>query len=324
VPDPNPLDCNGHGSHVAGTVAGYGVLADGTTYHGPYDQLTHSTHSFRIGPGVAPGADLYAVRVFGCNGSTNVIVEALEWAVDNDMDVVNMSLGAAFGTLDSADAVASDNASKAGVVVVAAAGNDGNFRYILSSPGSSSKAIAVAATDAPAFVRMANLAVPAAGTDPARTSVAINANGATFTSGSAPTALVLRTGTAVSLGCNPAEFVAQGAAGKIVIVQRGVCARVAKAINGEKAGAAAVVMINNTTALPPFEGRITQNPDNGENFVVTIPFLGVRGLVTTPGTDGFALSLRNGASIGVTEGTPVKTGTAGFSAGAVSAQSLAE
>jgi minor extracellular serine protease Vpr len=42
VPDPNPLDCNGHGSHVAGTVAGYGVLADGTTYHGPYDQLTHS------------------------------------------------------------------------------------------------------------------------------------------------------------------------------------------------------------------------------------------------------------------------------------------
>jgi len=36
-PDPNPLDCHGHGSHVAGTAAGYGVNEDGSTYSGPYD-----------------------------------------------------------------------------------------------------------------------------------------------------------------------------------------------------------------------------------------------------------------------------------------------
>jgi subtilisin family serine protease len=315
VPDPNPMDCNGHGSHVAGTAAGYGVLADGTTYHGPYDQLTHSTHAFGIGPGVAPLADLYAVRVFGCNGSTNVIAEALEWAVDNDMDVVNMSLGAAFGTPDSADSVASDNASNAGVVVVAAAGNDGDFRYILSSPGASTNAIAAAATDAAAFTRMANLALPAVRSDPARTVVAINANDAPFPTGESLSTLVLMTGTTVSLGCDPAEFVAQGAAGKIVVVQRGVCARVARAINGQKAGAAAVVMINNTADLPPHEGQIVENPDNGEPFVVTIPFLGVRGLVTTPGSDGFFLAQRGGASTSVAEGTPVKTGTASFSSG---------
>jgi subtilisin family serine protease len=315
VPDPNPLDCNGHGSHVAGTVAGYGVLADGSTYHGPYDQLTHSTHAFRIGPGVAPGADLYSVRVFGCAGSTDVIAEALEWAVDNDMDVVNMSLGAAFGTADSADSVASDNAVKAGVNVVAAAGNDGDFRYILSSPGASSKAIAVAATEAPAFIRMANLALPAVTGDPARTAVALNANGGTFASGQTLTALVLRTGTSVSLGCDPAEYVAQGVAGKVVVVQRGVCARVARAVFAQKAGAAAVIMINNTTALPPFEGQITSNPDTGEQFVVTIPFFGVKGTATTAGSDGLALSLRNGASITFNEGTPVKTGTASFSSG---------
>jgi subtilisin family serine protease len=315
VPDPNPLDCNGHGSHVAGTAAGYGVLADGTTYQGPYDQVTHSTHAFAIGPGVAPLADLYAVRVFGCNGSTDVIVEALEWAVDNDMDVVNMSLGAAFGTPDSADAVASDAAVTAGVTVVAAAGNDSDFRYILSSPGSSTKAIAAAASSTPGFVRMADLALPAAGSDPARTITAINANGASFPTRETLTALVLKTGTSVSLGCDPAEFAAQGAAGKIVIVQRGVCARVAKAINGQKAGAAAVVMINNAAGLPPLEGPITSNPDNGEPFVVTIPFFGVKGLVTTAGADGFFLAQRDGASIGVAEGTPVKTGTAGFSSG---------
>ncbi len=42
VPDPNPLDCNGHGSHVSGTAAGFGVANDGTTYHGPYDQAAYA------------------------------------------------------------------------------------------------------------------------------------------------------------------------------------------------------------------------------------------------------------------------------------------
>ena len=84
-PDPNPLDCNGHGSHVAGTAAGFGVLSTGTTFSGPYDQLTYINSSFIVGPGVAPKADLYAVRVFGCEGSTDVVTEAIDWAVDNDM-----------------------------------------------------------------------------------------------------------------------------------------------------------------------------------------------------------------------------------------------
>src|SRR3954471_16891441 len=51
VPDPNPLDCNGHGSHVAGSAAGFGVLSNGTEYTGSYDNLTHANNSFSIGPG---------------------------------------------------------------------------------------------------------------------------------------------------------------------------------------------------------------------------------------------------------------------------------
>ena len=73
--------------------------------------------------------------MFGCYGSTDVVVDAIEWAVDNDMDVINMSLGSRYGTADSADAIASDNAAKAGVVVVASAGNSGDLRYITGSPG---------------------------------------------------------------------------------------------------------------------------------------------------------------------------------------------
>src|SRR5262249_18821262 len=120
-PDPHPLDCNGHGSHVAGTAAGFGENADGSTFRGPYDANTPK-HSFRIGPGVAPLADVFAVRVFGCAGSTNVVVEAIDWAVQHGMNVISMSLGADFGPENTADAEASEAAAEAGLIVVAAAG----------------------------------------------------------------------------------------------------------------------------------------------------------------------------------------------------------
>ena len=104
-PDANPLDCQGHGSHVAGTAAGGGVKDDGTAYTGPYDSNTPNT-KFKVGPGVAPKADLYALKVFGCTGSTDVVVEAIDWAVKNHMDVINMSLGSTYGTADDADSIA--------------------------------------------------------------------------------------------------------------------------------------------------------------------------------------------------------------------------
>jgi hypothetical protein len=63
--------------------------------------------------------------------------------------------------------------------------------------------------------------------------------------------------------------------GKIVVVARGTCARVAKAVYGQQAGAAAVIMINDRPGYPPYEGKILANPDNGQAFTVTIPFLGV-------------------------------------------------
>ena len=54
--DNDPLDCNGHGSHVAGTAAGFGVNSDGSTFTGPWDS-TVPFDTMRIGPGVAPQAE---------------------------------------------------------------------------------------------------------------------------------------------------------------------------------------------------------------------------------------------------------------------------
>ena len=152
-PDPNPMDCNGHGTHVAGTAAGNGVAADGSTYPGPYT-ASADLGGLGIGPGVAPAAKVYALRVFGCAGSTNLTAAAINWATDpnrdgdpsDHLDVINMSLGSAYGTPDDPSAAASDNAAALGVIVVTSAGNSGDSYFVSGSPGSAVRAIATASS----------------------------------------------------------------------------------------------------------------------------------------------------------------------------------
>ena len=283
-PDPNPLDCNGHGSHVAGSAAGFGVNADGTTYAGAYDASTHGG-TFRIGPGTAPLADVYGLRVFGCAGSTNVTVDAIDWAVDNEMDVINMSLGSSFGRATDPSSVASTNAALAGVIVVASAGNSGASQYITGSPAAGTGAISVAAVDSTESLPGVSLNL-GSGTPV----VAINANAATVTDGTSLPVVVLADDPATpgeneALGCSVAAFQKAGASGKLAVTVRGTCARAARAIYGQQAGAAAVAMINTDAGYPPFEGPITSNPDTGVPFTVTIPFLGVRGVLGPAATD---------------------------------------
>ncbi|MGI6366980.1 MAG: S8 family serine peptidase [Anaerolineae bacterium] len=132
-PDPDPLDEQGHGTHVASIAAGqaYGTVARG----------------------VAPGASLMAYKVFGSGGSSTLIMDAIEMATESYLaqgypQVLNLSLGAPWGvaSADNPDVVATEAAVAAGLVVVAAAGNDGDASYVLSSPGVARGAITVAAS----------------------------------------------------------------------------------------------------------------------------------------------------------------------------------
>jgi subtilisin family serine protease len=320
-PDPDPVDCNAHGSHVSGSAAGNGVLADGTAFTGPYDGTTHTSNSFRIGPGVAPKASIIAVRVFGCAGSTSeaVLVAALNFALAQGADVVNMSLGSSFGRDEEPSTIASNTLSEDGVVVVASAGNSGGGAYITGAPAVASRAISVAAIDAssPTFPG-ATVALSTG-----KSITAINANGAALPSGSLGIA-VLRTSYPsgpVSLGCDPADYTSfpGGVSGKLVVTVRGVCARVARAVFGQQAGAAAVAMINTDAGLPPFEGEITSNPDTGAPFIVTIPFLGVRGVLgaapTADGDDVVAADGGTGTLAAATVPNPGYQRLAGFSSG---------
>jgi subtilisin family serine protease len=153
-PDPDPMDCEGHGTHVAGIAAGRGVKSDGSAFTGPYGPTLNAS-DFRVGPGVAPGAQVYAIRVFGCTGSTFLIPQALDWALDpnrdgnlsDHLDVVNMSIGSSFGPNgDPTSMAAADNAAKAGMIVVASAGNSGDTHMITGSPAAATRVISAASS----------------------------------------------------------------------------------------------------------------------------------------------------------------------------------
>jgi hypothetical protein len=153
-PDNNPLDCNGHGTGTASLIAGFGETNAGFTYSGTYDASNPNITTLKIPPGFAPNAKLYPVRVFGCSGSTDVVVQAIEWAMDpngdgnfaDKMDVINMSLGANNGFADDPDDVAASIAASAGIIICSAAGNAGDSYYIHSSPAAASGTFGVAAT----------------------------------------------------------------------------------------------------------------------------------------------------------------------------------
>ncbi len=257
-PDANPLDCNGHGSHTAGTLAGFGITPDGKTYTGPYNAAAY-TAGFLVGPGVAPKADLYAVKVFGCTGDTNLVVDAIDWAIDNGMNVISMSLGSDFGTAQDADEIAVRNATRAGIVVVAASGNSGPIPYITSSPGGAATAISVAAMDSHASYPGAQLTLDSGNIE------VQDSNGAAVPSGPLGVVVLRNSDGSISLGCDESEYVDSQIAGKIVVTLRGVCARILRAQYGQAHGAAGVVMINTSPGYPVYEGPIPG---------VTIPFFG--------------------------------------------------
>ena len=310
VPDPDPLDCYGHGSHVAGTAAGFGVEADGSTYGGPYDASTVSDPAaWTIGPGVAPEADIVALKVFGCEGGTLLTPDALEWVgaynVSNPGDpieVVNMSLGAVFGRSIDPSAIATQSLVESGVVVASAAGNAGANAYIVDSPSVATGAISFAALDAlPAF--------PSASIDLASGPdiAGINENAFPGLPVSGTLDAIGNGAGGLSLGCEAADFA--GVAGKIAVVQRGVCAFVDKGANAAGAGAIGVVVVNRDD-LPPAElpTFLGYNPE-----LFDIPMIGVGNAAKAAllAADGTSATLNGGPVIA----NPAYQSLATFSSG---------
>jgi minor extracellular serine protease Vpr len=255
-PDAYPDDCNGHGTHVSGIVGASGDFATGGAR------------------GVAPGVTYGAYRVFGCDGSTtdDVMIAAMERIADDGMDVLNMSIGDAFNTwTDSPTAVASDNLVDEGVVVVASIGNSGaNGTWSAGAPGVGNKVIGVASYDN-THIRLKTFTV-----SPDATPVGYQPmTGAATppTSGSLPLA---RTGTTTTTNDACAALTPGSLTGKAVLIRRGTCTFRTKAVNALNAGAAAVIVYNNSAGQ--FAGTVVGTDPPGD--LSTLP------VVSISNTDG--------------------------------------
>ena len=235
--DPNPIDDGpggGHGTHVSDIIAG--KSADGSHV------------------GVAPGAQLYALKVCSsvstsCNGVA--LLKAVDFALDPNqdgsmtdaVDVMNLSLGSNYGMQEDDLTEALNQAVSFGVVVVAAAGNAGNRPYIVSSPSVGPPVISVAQTQVPSaksYPLVINSPAAIAGTYRNTETVEWSPVDHTVTG---DVAFVGRGCPAGSISAtNPDDPYLADPAGKIALIDRGACAVSWKIDRAVAAGATAVVI----------------------------------------------------------------------------------
>ncbi|MGH3070672.1 MAG: S8 family serine peptidase [Gaiellaceae bacterium] len=233
-----PADVNGHGTHVAGTVA--------------CDEHTAATVSGVTIPyepsGVAPAAQLGNFNVFPGevgNARSEDIVDALEAAYEQGFDVANMSLGGGSSGFNDLLAMAVDNLDQANMVIAVAAGNSGPGFSTIESPGKAARALTAGAYTVGHFVG-AELRVGSAVYGAATGDFATVDSDLT-----APLGVAL-SGTSLSTACT--ALPAGSLAGKIGVISRGTCTFSQKIRNAQDAGALAAIVVNNVGGDPTAMG----------------------------------------------------------------------
>ncbi|HEX2036553.1 MAG TPA: S8 family serine peptidase [Chloroflexota bacterium] len=241
APDRDPDDCDGHGTHVAGIIGANGQVK-----------------------GVAPDVTFGVYRVFGCEGSatTDLFLAAMERAMADGMDVLNISAGIPFEWPQSPVAAAADRLVRRNVVVVAAMGNNGaDGLYSGSAPAVGSNVIAVASFD---NVRQD---LPIFTISPDNAAIGYTLASASPPAPKAGSYPMARTGTPASFAdaCQPLPV--GSLAGKVALIRRGTCPFYQKARTAQDAGAAGVVLYNNDP------GRFV--PGVAGSPAVTIPVVAI-------------------------------------------------
>lgn len=218
-----------HGTHVAGIIAANGELK-----------------------GVAPDAEIYAYRALGPGGmGTSVqVIAAMEQALVDGVDIMNLSLGNTVNGPDYPTSVAVNRAVELGVSVVIANGNNGPAKWSVGSPATASKAFAVGATSNPHKV-------PSLYEATSDKTIALN-----VMQGSIPWDLEKSYAIVEAKG-NQANI-----RGNIALVKRGDISFYEKAKQAEEAGAMAVAVYNNEAGM--FQGMI-----GDEEEPIGIPVVGI-------------------------------------------------
>lgn len=249
TPDEDPIDRQGHGTHVADVLAGASL--DG------------------LHRGVAPGATLYAFkacssRELACSGvallkaleacltpdqpdAVDGIIDPASTVVDNPVDIINISLGTRYGQFQDEAAYMVEWLTYFGITVVCSGGNRGDLPYSVSSPGIAPGAISVAQTQTPSAKAQA---------------IRIFRNSNRVTSTIINTASV-DWAPVTSLVNGPLVYLGQGCASDpypvpdaslrnaIVVIDRGGCNVSVKVDRAARLGAKAVIVVNNEPGDPP-------------------------------------------------------------------------
>jgi lactocepin len=267
---------NMHGMHVAGTVAANGDEENGGI------------------KGVAPGAQLLALRVFGEQQATtygDIYIKAIDDAIKLGADVLNMSLGSPAGAVDSEnpEQQAVKRAVDNGVVMSISAGNSTYFGNGHFYPYASNPDYGVVGSPGVAFDSISVASFENSFMD-------VNSVGVSINGGATERVMFLSAGqTAPTSGTNvelvhagfgnPADFAGKDVTGKFALVQRGEIGFVDKALNAQAAGAAGIIIYNNTT------GTVSMATD----AKITIPQL----FMLKADGDRFAKALSEGQAVNV-------------------------
>lgn len=230
-----PEAIDSHGTHVSGTVAcdlHTPAVVKGADI--PYDPS-----------GVAPGAQLGNYNVFPADvddARSEDILNALDAAAADGMDVINMSLGGGFHGNQDLLTHAVDNLDRNGIVVAVAAGNDGPGAGTVGSPGSAERALTAGAASVGHYVGTPVIH------DGQTVSVTNSAGDFPLITSDLTAELNAVTNADGTLGDGCA--IDEDLTGDIALISRGTCSFGQKVANAEANGAIAVVVVNNQPGDP--------------------------------------------------------------------------
>jgi len=221
----------GHGTFVAGCAAGAAFAA-------PRAQVS----------GMAPGAYLGNYKILGTPGINDTTTTAAELAAIDDavrdgMDVINLSIGALdyLPPEENAEYIALDNAVKAGVIVTISAGNDGSATHTIGSPGTIPEVITVGSvTSTREFLAIVNTSNPELSTIgylPSEDGIRVTED--------QPFTKIVDAASLDGDGLGCAAFPSKSLNGSVALIERGICTFATKVANASKAGAKTAVIYNN-------------------------------------------------------------------------------
>jgi minor extracellular serine protease Vpr len=266
-PDPSAADHVGHGTATA-------MAAAGVQNTGPLATIS----------GVAPRAYIGSYKVFGTpgvndNATESAILQAINDAVSDAMDVISLSLGSDVAPLPSNDpeVTSLQSAASAGIVVVAAAGNNGPDPATVGSPASGASVIAVGAS-ANDRLFASSVLVPGSSSLEA-------APGSASMSASPVTAAVVDVAKLDGSGLACAALPANSLSGSIALIFRGTCTFESKLNNAQAAGAVGGLVYDNVAQEAPLTMAMGTASLPSEMI---------------SNQDGLALKQRTGRSVAVT------------------------